>query len=92
MSSALRWLRWLTTFAVSTRFGADLLSTLTAIVQSVAGDRGCCRSHCCGFGLGNEAIVFVLIHSVLWSVSLNTLSGFLSVSPTPCGWRAIISA
>jgi len=26
--------------------------------------------------------VFVLIHSVLWAVALNTHSGFLSVSPT----------
>jgi NitT/TauT family transport system permease protein len=34
------------------------------------------------FGLGNPSLIFVLIHSVLWPVSLNTHSGFLSVSDT----------
>ena len=34
------------------------------------------------FGLGNGSLVFVLIHSVLWAVALNTHSGFLSVSNT----------
>jgi NitT/TauT family transport system permease protein len=34
------------------------------------------------FGLGTGSIVFVIIHSVLWAVSLNTHSGFLSVSNT----------
>jgi len=34
------------------------------------------------FGLGVGSIVFVLIHSVLWAVALNTHSGFLAVSNT----------
>jgi len=34
------------------------------------------------FGLGAISIVFVIVHSVLWAVALNTHSGFLSVSPT----------
>ena len=34
------------------------------------------------FGLGNGSLVFVLIHSVLWPVALNTHSGFKSVSNT----------
>ena len=34
------------------------------------------------FGLGNGSLVFVLIHSVLWVVALNTHSGFLGVSQT----------
>jgi NitT/TauT family transport system permease protein len=34
------------------------------------------------FGLGNASLVFVLVHSVLWAVALNTHSGFLSVSQT----------
>jgi len=34
------------------------------------------------FGLGNGSLVFVLIHSVLWAVALNTHSGFRSVSNT----------
>ena len=34
------------------------------------------------FGLGTGSLVFVLVHSVLWAVALNTHSGFLSVSNT----------
>src|SRR5258708_32560372 len=34
------------------------------------------------FGLGNGSLVFVLIHSVLWPVALNTHSGFKGVSNT----------
>lgn len=34
------------------------------------------------FGLGNGSLVFVLVHSVLWPVALNTHSGFRGVSQT----------
>jgi NitT/TauT family transport system permease protein len=34
------------------------------------------------FGLGKGSLIFVIIHSVLWPLALNTYSGFLSVSPT----------
>ena len=34
------------------------------------------------FGIGSGSIVFVMIHSVLWPVALNTHSGFKSVSQT----------
>jgi NitT/TauT family transport system permease protein len=34
------------------------------------------------FGLGPASLVFVLIHSVLWAVALNTHAGFLGVSRT----------
>ena len=34
------------------------------------------------FGLGDLCIIFVLVHSVLWAVALNTHSGFRSVSTT----------
>jgi NitT/TauT family transport system permease protein len=34
------------------------------------------------FGLGTGSIIFVLVHSVLWAVALNTHSGFRSVSST----------
>jgi NitT/TauT family transport system permease protein len=34
------------------------------------------------FGLGDISIIFVLVHSVLWAVALNTHSGFKSVSNT----------
>jgi NitT/TauT family transport system permease protein len=71
----------LTTFAVSTRFGADLLSTLTAMFNPLPAI-GLLPLALLWFGLGNKALIFVLIHSVLWSVSLNTLSGFLAVPET----------
>ena len=34
------------------------------------------------FGLGKASLIFVLIHAVLWPLSLNTHSGFMSVSET----------
>ena len=34
------------------------------------------------FGLGASSIVFILVHSVLWAVALNTYAGFLGVSNT----------
>src|SRR5690606_31071239 len=34
------------------------------------------------FGLGNGSIIFVLVHSVMWVVALNALSGFRSVPDT----------
>ena len=34
------------------------------------------------FGLGTGSLVFVIIHSVLWAVALNTHTGFLAVSQT----------
>jgi NitT/TauT family transport system permease protein len=71
----------LTTFAVSTRFGSDLLSTLTAMFNPLPAI-GLLPLALLWFGLGNKALIFVLIHSVLWSVSLNTLSGFLAVPET----------
>ena len=40
------------------------------------------------FGLGNGSLVFVLIHSVLWAVALNTHSGFQSVSQDAAHGRA----
>jgi NitT/TauT family transport system permease protein len=71
----------LTTFAISTRFGADLLSTLTAMFNPLPAI-GLLPLALLWFGLGNGSLVFVLVHSVLWSVSLNTLSGFLAVPDT----------
>lgn len=39
-------------------------------------------NHQTQFGLGDKSIIFVLVHSVLWAVALNTHSGFRSVSNT----------
>ncbi len=58
--------------AISTRTGTDFLETVTAMLPLAL----------IWFGLGNGSLVFVLIHSVLWPVALNTHSGFKSVSNT----------
>jgi len=71
----------LTTFSVLTRFGTDLLSTLTAMFNPLPAI-ALLPLALLWFGLGNPSLVFVLIHSVLWPVSLNTHAGFLSVSDT----------
>jgi NitT/TauT family transport system permease protein len=71
----------LTTFAVSTRIGTDFLSTLTSMFNPLPAI-ALLPLALLWFGLGHPSLIFVLIHSVLWPVSLNTHSGFLSVSDT----------
>jgi NitT/TauT family transport system permease protein len=71
----------LTALAVSTRFGNDLLGTLTAMFNPLPAI-ALLPLAMLWFGLGTGSLVFVLIHSVLWSVALNTHSGFLAVSDT----------
>lgn len=71
----------LAVLAITTRLGADLLETLTAMFNPLPAI-ALLPLALIWFGLGNESIVFVLIHSVLWAVALNTHSGFLSVSMT----------
>jgi NitT/TauT family transport system permease protein len=71
----------LTVFAVSTRIGTDLLGTLTAMFNPLPAI-ALLPLALLWFGLGNPSLVFVLVHSVLWPVSLNTHSGFLAVSET----------
>ena len=71
----------LTSLAVSTRIGTDLLSTLTAMFNPLPAI-ALLPLALLWFGLGNPSLIFVLIHSVLWAVALNTHSGFLAVSQT----------
>jgi NitT/TauT family transport system permease protein len=71
----------LTTFAVSTRVGTDLLSTLTAMFNPLPAI-ALLPLALLWFGLGTPSLVFVIVHSVLWAVSLNTHAGFRSVSDT----------
>jgi NitT/TauT family transport system permease protein len=71
----------LTTFAVSSRVGTDFLRTLTAMFNPLPAI-ALLPLALLWFGLGAPSMLFVLVHSVLWPVSLNTHSGFLSVSET----------
>jgi NitT/TauT family transport system permease protein len=71
----------LTVIAISSRVGTDLLETLTSMFNPLPAI-ALLPLALIWFGLGNGSLVFVLIHSVLWAVALNTHSGFLSVSNT----------
>lgn len=67
--------------AITTQLGADLLETLTSMFNPLPAI-ALLPLALIWFGLGNLSIVFVLVHSVLWAVALNTHSGFMSVSTT----------
>ena len=71
----------LTTLAVSTQFGRDLLSTLTSMFNPLPAI-ALLPLALLWFGLGQGSLVFVLIHSVLWPLALNTYAGFQSVPET----------
>jgi NitT/TauT family transport system permease protein len=71
----------LATSAITTRIGTDLLETLTSMFNPLPAI-ALLPLALIWFGLGTASIVFVLVHSVLWAVALNTHSGFLSVSMT----------
>ena len=71
----------LTTLAVSTQFGRDLLSTLTAMFNPLPAI-ALLPLALLWFGLGQGSLVFVLIHSVLWPLSLATYAGFQGVPET----------
>ena len=71
----------LTTIAVTTRIGTDLLSTLTAMFNPLPAI-ALLPLALLWFGLGIPSLIFVIIHSVLWAVALNTHTGFLSVPDT----------
>jgi NitT/TauT family transport system permease protein len=71
----------LTMVAISTRIGTDFLETMTAMFNPLPAI-ALLPLALIWFGLGTGSLVFVLVHSVLWAVSLNTHAGFLSVSQT----------
>jgi len=67
--------------AINTRLGNDLLETLTSMFNPLPAI-ALLPLALLWFGLGNGSLVFVLIHSVLWVVALNTHAGFRGVSST----------
>jgi NitT/TauT family transport system permease protein len=70
----------LTSLAINTQIGTDLLETLTAMFNPLPAI-ALLPLALIWFGLGTASLVFVLVHSVMWAVALNTHAGFLSVSP-----------
>jgi NitT/TauT family transport system permease protein len=70
-----------TALAMMSRIGNDLLETLTSAFNPLPAI-ALLPLALIWFGLGDVSIIFVLVHSVLWAVALNTHSGFRSVSST----------
>ena len=71
----------LTTAAIMTRFGSDVLSTLTAMLNPLPAI-ALLPLALLWFGLGSSSVVFTLLHSVIWPVALNAHTGFMGVSET----------
>ena len=71
----------LTVLAINTRIGTDFLETMTAMFNPLPAI-SLLPLALIWFDLGATSLVFVLVHSVLWAVALNTHSGFLGVSRT----------
>jgi NitT/TauT family transport system permease protein len=71
----------LTAFGIASKIGTDFLETLTSMFNPLPAI-ALLPIALIWFGLGNGSLVFVLVHSVLWAVALNTHSGFLAVSNT----------
>lgn len=71
----------LTSLAVSTQVGRDLLGTLTSMFNPLPAI-ALLPLALLWFGLGDNSLIFVLVHSVLWALALNTYAGFLGVSET----------
>lgn len=71
----------LTVFAIISRIGNDFLEAMTAMLNPLPAI-ALLPLALLWFGLGNGSLIFVLVHSVLWPVALNTHSGFMAVSST----------
>ena len=71
----------LTVFAISSKIGTDFLETMTAMFNPLPAI-ALLPLALIWFGLGAGSLIFVLIHSVMWAVSLNMLAGFRGVSAT----------
>jgi NitT/TauT family transport system permease protein len=71
----------LTTLAVMSRVASDALTTLSAMFNPLPAI-AILPLALIWFGLGIPSLVFVIVHSVLWAVAVNTLTGFRSVPET----------
>ena len=71
----------LTALAISTTLGRDLLETLTAMFNPLPAI-ALLPLALLWFGLGRGSLVFVLVHSVMWPLALNTYAGFRAVPET----------
>ncbi len=88
----------LTTLAVTTRVGAEFLETVTSMFNPLPAI-ALMPLALLWFGLGVTSLIFVITHSVLWPMSLNTYTGFVTVPRTLVsvgqnfgltGWRFVV--
>ncbi len=70
-----------TSLAMSSAVGRDLLSLLTGMFNPLP-SIALLPLALLWFGLGTGSLLFVLVHAVLWPLSLSIYTGFESVSPT----------
>ncbi len=68
-------------WATASRLGSDFIATATAMFNPLPAI-AMLPLAMLWFGLGTASLVFVLIHSVLWAVALNTHTGFKNVTQT----------
>jgi NitT/TauT family transport system permease protein len=71
----------LTILAITTKIGTDFLETVTAMLSPLPAI-ALLPLALIWFGLGVGSLIFVMVHSVLWPLALNTNAGFRAVSPT----------
>lgn len=71
----------LVVLAIASRFGSDVLATLTAMFNPLPAI-ALLPLALLWFGIGTPSLVFVIGHSVLWAVALNTHSGVRAIPPT----------
>jgi len=71
----------ITTLAITTKLGNDLLTTLTAMLNPLPAI-ALLPLALLWFGLGNGSMLFVVAHSILWPLALNIHSGYQGVSET----------
>jgi NitT/TauT family transport system permease protein len=70
-----------TALAATNGYGTDFLAILTAMFNPLPAI-ALLPLALLWFGLGTPSLVFVIVHSVIWAVALNTVSGFASVPQT----------
>ncbi len=71
----------LTALATSSRWGRDLLSSLTAMFNPLPAI-ALLPLALLWFGLGSGSLIFVLVHAVLWPLALAASAGFAAVPET----------
>ena len=71
----------MTILAITTQVGTDFLETVTAMFSPLPAI-ALLPLALIWFGLGQGSLIFVMVHSVLWPLALNTHAGFRAVSPT----------